>query len=391
MFLKKFKTPSENFEILIRILRFSASICGIDLLRENYRMNWITYTLFTSITGYYIFVFLTIYKKFEEDWTIILRATVTLGSAFQGVSKLFSFISDKAVIMELYKLLSGIYKEYEKKGDKYWIALEACLEKTKQGLISLTIFYSIGYFGTIMVPWVSYVISGKRFLVIEFQVPGLDINTDIGYFLTLIFQSVLIVCFSFGLYCGDLVALMYLLQVFMFSYIFAAKIEYINEMIVKPENSKKPNVTKALKDIVEWHQLYLSYTSKCNDLFYYIITVQVMTAFISTILSIYLIIAGGWPGAYTYVFVSFCCLYLYCILGTENEVAIEKFENDIYNIHWYNMTIPQQKIVLQVLCKTQSPNTIDIAGVMPLSVSTALQLTKAMYSITMIMIKVFLE
>lgn len=256
MFLRKTQSPSENFEILIKILRFSASICGIDLLKENYRMNWITYTLFTSIALYYIFVILTIYNNYKDDWTIILRATVTMGSAFQGVSKLFSFISDKDDIKYLYVLLSDIYKDYEQKGDKYWKALEASVEKTKQGLIYLMLFYIIGYGGVIAVPSFKLLFTGERYLALEFQIPGLDIQTDFGYFATLIFQSILIFCFSFGLYCGDLVALMYLLQSFMFSFIFEAKIEYINEMIVDPENSQKSYVTKRLKEIVEWHQLY---------------------------------------------------------------------------------------------------------------------------------------
>lgn len=47
----------------------------------------------------------------------------------------------------------------------------------------------------------------------------------------------------------------------------------------------------------------------------------------------------------------------------------------MFKLNWYNLTVPQQKIVLQIIMKTQSPETIDIAGVMPLSVSTGLQVS----------------
>ena len=250
------QTPSEKFQRIIRFLRTLASICGVDLLRRNYRMNWITYTLLVAIAGYFLFVFWTMYKIYHDDWTIILKASVTLGSALQGVSKLLVFISNQPIIEDLYDLFSKVYGDYEKMGDKYFKALEKSVEKTKHGLIYLSLFYSIGYAGVLTVPYMWLLFSGERFLVLEFHLPGLDINTDFGYYSTLILQSIMVICFGFGLYCGDLVAMIYLLQSFMFSYVFAAKIESLNDMIEDPDNNKKPCVTKALKDIAEWVQLY---------------------------------------------------------------------------------------------------------------------------------------
>ncbi|KAM7349109.1 odorant receptor 67d-like [Cochliomyia hominivorax] len=390
MIFHKLNSPSQNFEILIRILRFCASICGIDLLKENYQMNWVTYFIFFFLSVYYACMMWTIVVNYKDDWTIFLRATVTIGSSLQGVSKIYNYIKEKHVILNFYKLLINIYKDYESRGDKYRKALFASTEKTKNSLVSLMVIYIIGVLGMVALPMISYILTGNRSQVMEFQIPGLDLQTDFGYFGTFIIQTILVVSAGFGLYSGDLMAMMYLLQAFMFSYIFAAKIEYINDMVVDPENNKKASVTKAVKDVVKWHQMYSDYTSRFNELCHLMITVQIATSFISTIICLYLIIAGGWPGAYTYALIAFGSLYLYCILGTETEIANEKFTQDIYDIHWYNLSISQQKIVLQVLCNTQSPKTIDIAGVMPLSLSTALKLTKTVYSIAMFMIE-FME
>ncbi|KAM7347104.1 odorant receptor 67d-like [Cochliomyia hominivorax] len=390
MLFPKYNSPSEIFEALIRHLRFCASICGIDLLKENYQMNWVTYFIFVCLSVYYACVIWTIIVNFKEDWTIFLRATVTVGSSLQGVAKLFNYIKEKDVVKDFYKLLIKIYKDYERRGNKYRKVLFTSTQKTKNSLITLMVIYVTGILGMIILPMVSYMLTGNRSQVMEFQIPGLDLQTDFGYFGTYVIQSILVVAAGFGLYCGDLMAMMYLLQAFMFSYVFAAKVEYINDMVVDPENNKKTSVTKAVKDIVDWHQQYSDYISRFNDLCYYMITMQIATSFISTIICVYLIIAGGWPGAYTYALIAFGTLYLYCILGTETEIANEKFTQDIYDVHWYNLSISQQKIVLQLLCKTQSPETINIAGVMPLSVSTALRLTKTIYSMAMFMIE-FME
>lgn len=64
------------------------------------------------------------------------------------------------------------------------------------------------------------------------------------------------------------------------------------------------------------------YTRAINDLFYDVICMQVISGFISTLLCIYLIIAGGWIGAYFYVILAYSSLYIYCLMGTQNEIAV---------------------------------------------------------------------
>lgn len=72
------------------------------------------------------------------------------------------------------------------------------------------------------------------------------------------------------------------------------------------------------------------------------------------------------------------------------------FKNDevldiIYcNSLWYELTIPEQKLILLMLRKSQNPLTLTIGQIMPLSMSTALSLTKAIYSYMMMLLN-FLE
>ncbi|XP_073823880.1 odorant receptor 67d-like [Musca autumnalis] len=382
--------PSERFEKIVRIMRFSAAICGIDLLRPNYRMNFITYTLFASITGYYLLVLRTIWLKFNDDFIIVVKATLTMGTAFQGVSKLYAFISNKKVIMEIYQLLSGIYRDFAKKGSEYAESLDVCLNKTVAALYGLMLSNILGYVGLVAVPYLVMFFTGQRYLIWEIIIPGLDIATDFGYFATIAIQSVLMIGYGFGLFCGDLVALLYLIQSFMFANIFEVKVQDFNDSL-KTKAGKgtrvSKGISKTLKDIAQWQQLFTQYTLKCNDLFYYIITVQIITAFYSTILSIYFILTGSLPGAYAYISVTICALFMYCFLGTENEKANEQFTVIIYSIHWYELSVQEQKVVLQMLYLAQNPQIIDIAGVCPLSVSTALRISKMVYSASMMMVQ----
>lgn len=257
MALITLELPSEKFQFLIRVLRFSATICGVDLLRKNYRLNYITYLILITAAIYFVLVFSEMYRSYQESNLIkLLMSSVTFGSATPGVVKFIVFLKSRVVINDLYNILTEIYREYENMGDKYRKALESSVDKSKRGLISLMIFYVIGHLGVVAVPYIWFFVTGERFLVLEFYLPGLDTRTDFGYFATLFLQSVMVIGLGFGLYGGDLVALIYLLHSCVFSYIYAVKIEYLNEMVENPDNNKKPCVTMALKDIAEWIQLY---------------------------------------------------------------------------------------------------------------------------------------
>ncbi|XP_037943818.1 odorant receptor 67d-like [Teleopsis dalmanni] len=65
----------------------------------------------------------------------------------------------------------------------------------------------------------------------------------------------------------------------------------------------------------------------------------------------------------------------------------EEIEYEIYNISWYNLSVSQQKVVRLILMQSQQPNQMMLAGVMPLSVATALQITKTLYSTFMMMVE----
>ncbi|XP_037943822.1 putative odorant receptor 83c [Teleopsis dalmanni] len=75
------------------------------------------------------------------------------------------------------------------------------------------------------------------------------------------------------------------------------------------------------------------------------------------------------------------------ILGTTLERCSEEIEYEIYNISWYNLSVSQQKVVRLILMQSQQPNQMMLAGVMPLSVATALQITKTLYSTFMMMVE----
>ena len=62
----------------------------------------------------------------------------------------------------------------------------------------------------------------------------------------------------------------------------------------------------------------------------------------------------------------------------------------IYDSNWYQLTVMEQKMIIIMLREAQQAEGMSIGGMAPLSLSTALQLTKTFYTFSM-MLRNFLE
>ncbi|XP_055376360.1 odorant receptor 67d-like [Condylostylus longicornis] len=78
-------------------------------------------------------------------------------------------------------------------------------------------------------------------------------------------------------------------------------------------------------------------------------------------------------------------VYIYCIIGTICENAADEVIDLIYEIDWYLLKVSNQKIILIMLIKSQQKELFTVAYVAPLSVNTALQVTKTVYSYWMML------
>ncbi|XP_055382138.1 odorant receptor 67d-like [Condylostylus longicornis] len=131
------------------------------------------------------------------------------------------------------------------------------------------------------------------------------------------------------------------------------------------------------------------YTAFFSDLIinvtFMIVTLEVFFCAVSAIFSVYIIITGNWPAAYPYFVLNFNALYIYCFLGTALDNATDRCVDIIYEIEWYNLDLRSRKMILVMLIKAQKKTVFTVGGVAPLSVNTALQVTKTIYSYIMML------
>ncbi|XP_061388019.1 odorant receptor 67d-like [Musca vetustissima] len=74
----------------------------------------------------------------------------------------------------------------------------------------------------------------------------------------------------------------------------------------------------------------------------------------------------------------------------KGNITYRIFHNDditdiVYDCKWYDLSVSEQKMVLIMLRVSQNPPIMTIGDLMPLSMNTALQLTKSIYTIAMLL------
>ncbi|XP_068152526.1 putative odorant receptor 83c [Drosophila tropicalis] len=390
--------PSESFKGIMRFVRFIGKILGADIYVPNYRFNVITTIVTAIITIYISFTVFTVIE--EMNWMFGLQACCMIGSAVQGVNKLYTGVSTSRQVYDLMQIITGIYEEYEIEtdpeglelyDDSYKDILWQSLHRTKRSLIATAISYILAMFGMVGTPLIAGFVTGNRYMIMHFRIPGVDPSGQIGYILTQSAHALCICCGAFGLYAGDICIIIYLLQSFIFADILRLKVRSLNLFVEEQSEDKYKQATKMLTNIIEWQQKYQSFVCDCNDVFYSMVSVQITTSAVCIVLTIFVTLTTEWLAAYPYLICIIPNMYLYCILGTLLENCNDDIMYEIYNISFYNLSAEQQRMVLFMLAKSQRPETIQLLGVLPLAVSTALAITKNIYSITMMMVQFLMK
>nr|AYN70677.1 odorant receptor 67d2 [Bactrocera minax] len=378
--------PSESFAKIIKFFHLISSLVGADVSDENYRVNIVTIILIFCIVIYFIFTGTTVASVFSENWTYLLEASCMVGSVLQGITKLISAFAFAKEICGTRMELENLYREYEAKGDDYSEVLNKSCERVWQVIKMVGQMYLIAGAGIILITVVLIFASTEKVFLMHFLIPGIDVHTQAGYLITLAVHTVCFLFGAFGLFAGDLFFLLFLGQPMLFLDLLALKVKSLNEAAAQKSKTAK----RLLIDIIEWHQYYTDYNLRCNHMFYYINSMQIVTSGISIICTLYILLMGDWPGAYLYILIAFSGLYLYCIMGTKIQTCNTAFCQELCNINFYDLEVKNQKMIVPILMKAQNPSEIKIGGFLPLSVQTALQITKTIYGIFTMMLG-FLE
>nr|QKN21376.1 odorant receptor [Bactrocera dorsalis] len=383
--MKTQKQPSDMYYKLLSVIRFCSRIIGVDITAEDYKINLNTYFVIAAIIIYCLCSVNTIRKYIATDWTVLLDVSSPISCTIQGLVKLMSALFYPKLYRKLTLDIGKIYEKYQEMGREYEEKLHTWNRSMKKLLIGCAIVYFVTGLLLLFTPVVMYVLKGERHLIWLCEVPGFERDSLYGYWVNNAFSVICVFIGCFGLYAGDVYLIIFLTHSMFFYDILALKINDLHKLI--EEDNHADRQTELVNDIVEWHQYYLDFNDKCNLLFFWTISAHIICTTAGILSTLLIIMLKDWPGAYTYLFVCFLWLYMYCILGTRVEICNDQFCTGVYDINWYALDVRNQNTIRLMLMQSQAPRNITIAGVEPLSVSTALKITRTIYSLVMMVLR----
>ncbi|XP_011295319.2 odorant receptor 67d-like [Musca domestica] len=238
------------------------------------------------------------------------------------------------------------------------------------------------------------VVFNERIFVMQFLLPGIDPNTAYGYLMMNCMHCICILFGSFGNFAADLCFFTIVSHVPLFKDLLRCKCQDLNDILEEGKDVEQEGIGDCqilLKDIFQWHQKYMIYITTVKDNYFWVLIIEMGTVALSLASTLFCLILGTWPGGLTYLAYCLMMLYIYCGLGTLVEVTNDGFIDSGYtDVIWYKLPMVERKMIQMMVMMAQNTGGLTIGSVVPLTMNTGLQLTKAIYTMTMMLIN-FLE
>jgi hypothetical protein len=191
---------------------------------------------------------------------------------------------------------------------------------------TVTIAYTIapGLFSS--TPVLYYIFYGKRMLISEFYLPGVDHKTISGYLFLTFFHYVGIFVSAVLFLTFDVMAICFSYFIVSLNKLLKIQLEEIAEFLQNNDMKiakNKLKFKKHFKEIILSHRFIQEYIQDCKDLFEFLFFVCICGAFIANTSNLYLAVVMKWIGSYGLLIVLICQVFYHCAIGLiyQNQVS----------------------------------------------------------------------
>ncbi|XP_013110983.1 odorant receptor 67d [Stomoxys calcitrans] len=379
-------SPYQRFLKLFDIVKLFATSVGANVFRHDYRIGPMTVIVTLAVNSFFALNFYTVYVGVvkEKHYTVVMQSLCIVGTGIQGFSKLICAISNQGMMRYIASEIEFMYSEYENKSQRYVEQLNKAVKTLKSILLVIFKIYAILTIALISVPVYYYLILNQKMFIFELQLPGIDKNTILGFFLLQAFNALCVVLSGFGNFAADTAFFLMVAHTTLMKDILKCKFNDLDD-ILRQYSRDRTKTETTLRDIFQWHQRYLKFTETNTKIFFWIIFAQVTSSVMGIIGNTVSMFLGEWPVAPVYLVSSFIIMYCYCAMGNLVEISNDDVTTAIYDCLWYELTVPEQKMILIMLRESQKTESLSVGGIRPLTMNTGLQLTKTIYTVAMLL------
>ncbi|XP_017133553.1 odorant receptor 67d-like [Drosophila elegans] len=224
-------------------------------------------------------------------------------------------------------------------------------------------------------------------MVMQFLIPGLDPDTIFGYWMLTVVHIVCTVCGFFGNFAADMYIFVFITSAPLVKNILKCKLEDLDAKLEAFNGQRilQKDVHKDIMGIINWHKNYLRLLECSERIFFIVIFVEMITSFMSNLSILYCVLIGVWPSGKIYLAFTITSFLMFSALGTVVDSSNQDCSDTIYTCRWYDLPISEQRLLLFMLRRSQSTSGLSVGKMMPLNMNTAVQISKAIYSVLMLL------
>ncbi|KAH8419238.1 hypothetical protein KR222_011832, partial [Zaprionus bogoriensis] len=379
--------PSLRYQELMERTNYCWRMLGFELLVPRLKFNYRTWTLLTAVVSYTIFGIYWMSEQAKQSWTECLKASIMMGGMLSGSAELLTIILNQPAIRDIMHSTRSIFGDYEQRGADYCEALNQGINRLVAIMRLIRNGYMVSYTVMCSAPLIYLWYDGTRVTITQYELPGIPLENNVGFVITYLVQVLSMVLAGIGFYAGDMMGCLALMQILTFADILQLKSRDLNATLDRGKSIAAVRVHAQLVDFIKWHQLFTTYCHDVERIYQILFSGQVVSSAISILSTFCVILTEFHLISVIYFMVSAYSMSVYCVVGTKIEHAYDQVYDSICNVSWQELSAPQRKLFGLTLKEAQNAKPIIMLGILPLSVRTALQITKLIYSVSMMMMQ----
>ncbi|XP_063709037.1 odorant receptor 67d-like [Culicoides brevitarsis] len=368
-----------------KFVSFPLTITGFDVFNPNYRLHWVSYLTLTDIVSYLIVNGYSIYL-FSEDLKSTCFCMVTYGYAIVGSLRIFLAIVNAETARDLRDIVVSF--EFDEKSEIKERQRYLWYGRVSRFLGTLSMLALCITFTTLtLAPFLIWLVTGRMQLTFGFVLPFIDYKSGKGFVLNYIYQIYQGLAVIAGS-AGYLHMQMIFIAICCFQLdLLSIKLEKLDDEL-KLTQDVKSSKTKQILEILKLHQNYNAYLSVIEDCFCVEAFFSTFFLSLNMVVTLFVCVQEFWIVGIVITITVTNLILLTSLFGVAVEIKAEKLERSIYGTQWYNLTIQDQKLLLQFLLGAQNRVNLTYAGMFAINLESFTQIYKSIYSYLMFLIDI---
>lgn len=232
---------------------------GLSILEESFtpiNARLIFLVIFNSV--FVIFNINSVMARKNEDMVEVMISCITIGMALQGLVKQYTFLGNYKEVAELIHSGSSFYDILQHDKMKK-TARDFAFFGWMVVLHFIRYAYILAVCGCYFIPIIySHLFMEKRELPFAVEIPLINENTDLGYWINAFYLLISSIYEMVGLVATDSIYLLLLLNGFTQLENIYFELEMLDKLILDKEMHDRPKkISEQLNNIIQLHQKYI--------------------------------------------------------------------------------------------------------------------------------------